>query len=145
MVQMENQFIVMRINEKVFIISLVTSLIFVIPVGLTSEKVSAVRCEDIAGVEKWNGNDHNDNNPSESEFKDHLDEMTFCEFTEDIDKMEKEGAIREDTKHDWEYFEDTMVYQSAGEETQECLKDKYDLPDDGKKNLEAYEFLDCTY
>lgn len=109
------------------------------------QTASGETCEDIAGVEKWNSEGHGDNNPSEKEFIADMNEQTFCEFAEDIDHMEKEGAIREDTKHDWDWFEDTIVYQSAGEETQEKLKDLYDLPDDGKKNLEAYEFLEAIY
>lgn len=119
----------------------VLNLLFMVP----PNTVNAEKCEDIAGVEKWDSEGHGDNNPSEKQFFNDMDENTFCEHAEGIDHMKYEGAIREDTKHDWDWFEDTMVFMSAGEETQEELKELYDLPDDGKKNLEAYEFLEAIY
>ena len=119
----------------------IINLLYTIP----NQQVNAEECEDIAGVEKWDSEGHGDNNPSEKKFFNDMDENTFCEHAEGIDHMKYEGAIREDTKHDWDWFEDTMVYMSAGEETQEELEELYDLPDDGKKNLEAYEFLEAIY
>ena len=129
-------------NKKLALVAFgVFNLLYMVPNDFTY----AEECEDIAGEIGWKSEGHGDNNPSEKEFFADMDEMTFCEFSKDIDHMKKEGAIREDTKHDWDWFEGTMVYMSASEETQEELKDLYNLPDDGKKNLEAYEFLEAMY
>lgn len=108
----------------------------------TSNIAYAERCEDIKGVEKWDGEGHGDNNPSSKEFKEMLndDSVTICELAEAIDHMEVKGSVK-----DWSDFEDTTVFQSTSEEVQDCLEDRHDLPDDdGDKHLADYEIQKCA-
>lgn len=90
------------------------------------------------------GTKHGDNSPSEKAFFIGLHEEEFCDFSEKIDGMEFKGAIREDSKCDWECFMDTNVFQTAFDDAKACMFERYDLPDDGKKNLEAYEIQACA-
>ena len=124
------------------------SLLMTGMVLFSGNTVSAEKCEDIKYEDdplKWNSEGHGDNSPSEKDFFNDMDDNTFCEHAKGIDHMDYKGAIREDTKYDWDWFTNQLTFMSAGEETQEKLKDLYDLPDDGKSNLEAYEFLEAIY
>ena len=102
----------------------------------------AEECEDIKGEEKWDGEGHGDNNPSSNEFKEMLndDSVTICEFAEAIDHMEIKGSVS-----DWTDFEETTVFMSTTEKVQDCLKDRFDLPDDdGDEHLADYEIQKCA-
>ena len=90
------------------------------------------------------GTSHGDNSPSEKKFFQALHTQTLCSFTDMIDGMEIKGAIREDTHCDWQCFMDTNVFQTAFDDAKACMFERYDLPDDGKKNLEAYEIQACA-
>lgn len=113
-----------------------------------SNSAYAEKCKDIKYEDdplKWDSEGHGDNNPSEKKFFSTMDDVTFCEKAKAIDHMKEEGAIREDTKHDWGWFKQTTVYMSASEDTQKKLRDLYEDPHKGKMNLEAYEFLVAIY
>lgn len=122
---------------------LAISLAALLPFVGSIPMVTAVTCEDIKGKEKWGGESHGDNSPSENKF----DEMVFeenattCEVAEAIDKMEIKGEIKH---HEWDEFQETFVYASTSEEVQECFEDRFDLPDDGKKHLADYEIQKCA-
>lgn len=107
----------------------------------------AVKCEDIKGVMKWNPEGHDDNNPSESKFFKAVEEKTFCEVNKDIDHMKIKGEIKEDSKHDWDWFKTTMMYQSVDEEAQHKMWEAYsESPDSsGDKNLADYEMVESAY
>lgn len=134
-----------KMNKQAIIIglALVCSTILV----TNNNYAYSVKCEDIKGVEKWDPEGHDDNNPSEKKFLKVLEEKTFCEVNEMIDHEEIEGEIQEDTKHDLDWLKGTIYYQSVDEEAQECIDDAYeDSPDDnGKDNAADYELLECTY
>ena len=109
---------------------------------MTVNNVSAEKCEDIKGVEKWDEEGHGDNNPSSKEFKDMLkdDSVTICELAESIDHMEVKGSV-----DDWSDFKDSTVFMSTTEKVQDCLKDRYELPDDdGDEHLADYEIQKCA-
>jgi hypothetical protein len=101
----------------------------------------AEKCEDIKGKESWSPEGHGDNSPSEKKFKSMLndDSVTICEMAEAIDHMKVKGSVG-----DWSDFEQTTVYQGTSEKVQDCLKDRFDLPDDGEKELQAYEIQKCA-
>ena len=104
--------------------------------------VSAEKCEDIKGVEKWDGEGHGDNSPSSNEFEDMLEDeaVTICELAEAIDHMEVKGSV-----DDWSDFKETTVFMSTTENVQDCLKDRFDLPDDdGDEHLADYEIQKCA-
>lgn len=126
-------------------IFIITALLLVVVSGLETSKqlVQAEKCEDITGTEKWDGEGHDDNNPSENKFDKMIfeDNETTCEVAEAIDHMEIKGEIKE---HEWDEFEETFTYQATSEEVQECMEDRFDLPDDGKKHLAGYEIKDCA-
>lgn len=109
-----------------------------------------VKCEDIKYEDdplKWDSEGHDDNNPSEKKFYSVLEEKTFCEANKMIDHMQIKGEIKEDTKHDMDWLENTMFYQSAAEDSQNCIRDAYfNSPDSsGDDNAADYELLECTY
>lgn len=93
---------------------------------------------------KERGTSHGDNSPSEKAFFKALNTDTLCDFSDGIDEMKYKGAIRENSKCDWECFMDTNVFQTAFDDAKMCMSERYDLPDDGKKNLEAYEIQACA-
>ena len=104
---------------------------------MTVNNVSAEKCEDIKGVEKWDEEGHGSNDPSSKEFKEMLsdDSVTICELAESIDHMEVKGSV-----DDWSDFKDTTIFMSTTEKVQDCLKDRFDLPDDdGDEHLADYE------
>jgi hypothetical protein len=110
--------------------------------AINGNSVYAEKCEDISGVEKWDGEGHGDSDPSKSEFKEMLNDesVTICEMAESIDHMEVTGSVK-----DWSDFEDTTVFMSTTEEVQDCLKDRYELPDDdGDEHLADYEIQKCA-
>lgn len=135
-------------NIKLSMFMLVAISLFMVTQG---SNVYAEKCEDIAGVEKWDGEAHDDNNPSEKEFnklvfggKDGNIEQqgTTCEIAEGIDKEELEGSIEE---HQWDEFVETIAYDGTSEEVQECFEKRFDLPkDNGDKHLADYEFQKCA-
>lgn len=109
---------------------------------MTVNNVSAEKCEDIKGVEKWDAEGHGSNDPSSKEFKEMLsdDSVTICELAESIDHMEVKGSV-----DDWSDFKDTTVFMSTTEKVQDCLKDRFDLPDDdGEEHLADYEIQKCA-
>lgn len=118
---------------------LLLGLVFLLAVPLV--KVSAEKCEDIAGTSNWGSTSHGDNSPSEKQFKKMLndDSVTICELAEDIDHMKVKGSVS-----DWSDFKETTVYMGSSENVQDCLKDRFDLPDDGHKELQAYEIQKCA-
>lgn len=131
-------------NRIQYIVYLVASLLFASSIPLVT--VSAEKCEDIAGTEKWDPQGHDDNNPSESKFDRWVfheeDFKTTCEVAKGIDHMEIKGEIKE---HEWDEFKDTGVYMATSEEVQDCFKDRFDLPDDdGEKHLADYEIQKCA-
>lgn len=127
-------------------ILIITALLVAVCALASTEKglvVYGESCEDIKGEEKWDGEGHGDNNPSENKFDEMIfeDDATTCEVAEAIDHMEIEGEIKQ---HEWDEFEDTFVYMGTSEEVQECFEERFDLPDDGKKHLAGYEIKDCS-
>jgi hypothetical protein len=102
----------------------------------------AESCEDIKGKESWGSESHGDNSPSEKKFEKMLndDSVTICELAESIDHMEVKGSV-----HDWTDFEETTVFLSTTDKVQDCLKDRFELPDDdGDEHLADYEIQKCA-
>jgi len=130
-------------------LGLLSSIVITMMLGgnVLNSNVHAAKCEDIKGTMKWNGEGHDDNNPSEKKFFKALDEKTFCEVNKDIDHMKIKGEIKEDTKHDFDWLKETMYYQSVDEEAQHKLWESYsESPDDdGDKNLADYEMVESAY
>ncbi len=128
-------------KSLLFVLTLLTT-IATTATTMTVNNVSAEKCEDITGTEKWDPEGHGDNNPSEKKFKKMLndDSVGICELAEAIDHMEVTGSVK-----DWSDFEETTVYMGTSEEVQECLEDRHDLPDDdGDKHLADYEIQKCA-
>lgn len=117
------------------------ALLAIIAINTHGNFALAEKCEDIKGVEKWNPEGHDDNSPSSSKFKKMLNDetVTICELAKSIDHMEVKGSVK-----DWSDFKETTVFMSTTEKVQDCLKDRYDLPDDGDKALQAYEIQKCA-
>lgn len=104
--------------------------------------VSAEKCEDITGTEKWSSEGHGDNNPSENKFEKMLndDSVGICELAKAVDHMEVKGSVK-----DWSDFKETTVFMGTTEEVQDCLRDRYELPDDdGDEHLADYEIQKCA-
>jgi hypothetical protein len=133
-------------NKKSIFLSILSAIAMTIPITITGN-VYAVDCEDIKGEMDWGSESHDDNNPSEKKFYAALEEDTFCEVLQDIDHMEIKGEIKEDSKHDMDWLEGTIFYQSVDEDSQDCMRDGYfNSPDSsGDDNLADYEMLECTY
>lgn len=99
------------------------------------------------------GTNHGDNSPSEKRFFKILNEKTLCDVVDEIDGMEAEGSIQEDTKHDWEWFTQTRVFQEKPEELSEegfenfkiCAHERYhEFPEsNGDFHLAEYEIDNC--
>jgi hypothetical protein len=138
-------------NKNKVLVALCTTLVLALMLHTNLAQTFAVKCEDIKyegdDALKWTGEGHDDNNPSEGKFFKALEEKTFCEVNKDIDHMKIKGEIKEDTKHDWEYFKTTMYYQSTDEESQHKLWKAYsESPDSsGDKNLADYEMVKTIY
>lgn len=130
-----------------YVIPLVSLLLTLFAAVPNHSFAETIKCEDIAGKEKWDSEGHDDNEASEKKFYKALDEKTFCEVNEMIDHEEVEGDIEEDSKHDLEWLKGTTYYMSAAEEVQECIDDAYkDSPaSNGKDNAADYEMLECGY
>ena len=130
-----------------FIIALMGAiLLFTMPVGFKNAYVNAEKCYDIKYEEdgkKMPGKNHDDNSPSEKEFKDLVfdESATLCEVAYCYDNHECKGELEE---HERDEFEDSIAYMASSEEQQECLDDRYDLPDGGSEALQAYELFDCA-
>ena len=102
----------------------------------------AEKCEDITGTEKWSSEGHGDNNPSEKKFEKMLndDSVGICELAKAVDHMEVKGSV-----HDWSEFKETTVFLGTTEKVQDCLKDRFELPDDdGDEHLADYEIQKCA-
>jgi hypothetical protein len=67
------------------------------------------------------------------------DSVTICELAEDIDHMKVKGSV-----DDWGDFKQTTVYMGSSKNVQDCLKDRFDLPDHGQKELQSYEIQKCA-
>lgn len=99
------------------------------------------------------GENHDDNNPSEKYFFRILNEKTLCDVVDDIDAMKAEGSIEEDSKHDWDWFTQTRVFQEKPQELTEegfenfkiCAYERYhEFPkDNGDFHLAEYEIDNC--
>ena len=97
-------------------------------------------CKDLVSSEQYNSEGHNDNKESNKEFKKSIEQDTLCKFTEKHDKEQIEGVVK-----DWTDFKESRVYQTATHEQKECLKEYFDLPDDGHKALQGYEAEYCGW
>ncbi|WP_411753286.1 hypothetical protein [Serratia sp. (in: enterobacteria)] len=127
-------------NRIQYIVYLVASLLFASSIPLVT--VSAEKCEDITGVEKWGSESHGDNNPSEKKFEKMLNDESvgICKLAQAIDHMEVTGSV-----DDWSDFKETTVFMGTTEKVQDCLKDRYELPDDdGDEHLADYEIQKCA-
>jgi hypothetical protein len=125
--------------KHITIIALLATALLIMPSGVSN--VQGEKCEDIKGTESWSSEGHGDNSPSESKFNKMLkdDSVTICELAEDIDHMKVKGSV-----DDWSDFKQTTVYMGSSENVQDCLKDRFDLPDDGHKELQSYEIQKCA-
>ena len=124
------------------ILILMAALSMVTSLSLMVTTTFGEKCEDIKGVEKWDSEGHGDNEPSKKEFKEMLNDetVTICEMAESIDHMEVKGEVK-----DWSDFKETTVFMSTTEKVQDCLKDRYELPDDdGDEHLADYEIQKCA-
>ena len=110
--------------------------------AVSGNNVSAVKCEDIKGVEKWDDQPSQHNEPSEKKFRSLVFEKEGlpCEISECYDHNKCTGTIEEG---EWKKFTQTAAYMGTTEEVQDCFKDRYDLPDNGDKALQAYEYHHC--
>lgn len=123
---------------------LVISLVALLPIMGSMSLVTAEKCEDITGVEKWDGEGHDDNSPSEKKGEKMVFEenATPCEITEAIDHMEIDFDVT--GKKEWKIFKTTFAWEATSEEAQECIEKRYKLPnDDGKPELASYEYKNC--
>lgn len=107
-----------------------------------TQSIYAEKCEDITGVEKWDSEGHGDSDPSKKEFKEILNDESkgICELAQCVDHMECTGSV-----DDWSDFKETTVFMGTTEKVQDCLKDRFDLPDDdGDEHLADYEIQKCA-
>ena len=110
--------------------------------GFQTTYTYAEKCEDITGTEKWSSEGHGDNSPDEDEFEEMLedDSVGICELAKAVDHMEVKGSV-----DDWSDFKETTVYLGTTENVQDCLKDRFELPDDdGDEHLADYEIQKCA-
>lgn len=129
-------------KSLLFAIALLSIITMTATTTMTTYYASGEKCEDIKGVEKWDSEGHGSNDPSSKEFKEMLNDnsVTICELAESIDHMEVKGSV-----DDWSDFKDTTIFLSTTENVQDCLKDRFDLPDDdGDKHLADYEIQKCA-
>ena len=134
----------MVMTNKIIITGLLSLLTVFSVSGLETREILGAKCEDITGVEKWDGEGHGDSNPSSNEFDEMIfeDNETTCKVAEAIDHMEIKGEIKD---HEWDEFKDSFTYAATSEEVQECFEDRFDLPDDdGDKHLADYEIQKCA-
>ena len=109
---------------------------------ISNQIVLAEKCEDITGESSWGSESHGDNSPSEKKFEKMLndDSVGICELAEAIDHMEVKGSV-----DDWSDFKETTVFLGTTEKVQDCLKDRFELPDDdGDEHLADYEIQKCA-
>lgn len=128
-------------------LSLAMSLLALLPLFGSIQMVTADdECEDIKYEDdplEMPGTSHGDNNPSEGEFKDLLFEesATLCEVAFCYDDNSCKGELEH---HERKEFKQTIAYEGASEDQQDCLDHRYSLPDGGKPALQAYELFDCA-
>ena len=129
-------------KNNFIITGLLAFLVVTVSTLASGVNVSAEECEDIKGKESWGSESHGDNSPSEKKFEKMLedDSVGICEVAEAVDHMEAKGSV-----DDWSDFKETTVYMGSSENVQDCLKDRFDLPDDdGDSHLADYEIQKCA-
>ena len=69
-------------KSLLFALALLATISTTATTTMTVNNVSAEKCEDIKGVEKWDAEGHGSNDPSSKEFKEMLsdDSVTICEL-----------------------------------------------------------------
>lgn len=123
-------------NLRMFMLGISLMLLIFIPVTYAEER----ECTDLTTSEKWNSNDHDDNKESEKAFEKSVSHDNLCETGKKHDHEELKGEIT-----DWTDFKQTKNYKTATHEQKECLKEYFDLPDDGEKALQGYELEYCAW
>ncbi len=114
----------------------ISILLVTIPIAYAEER----ECADKQVTETWKSEDHGDNKESEKEFEKSVSNDSLCITGKLHDHEEIKGEIT-----DWTDFKQTENYQSATHEQKECLKEYFDLPDDGKPALQGYELEYCAW
>lgn len=99
--------------------------------------LQSVNADMSCGSMKWKGTDHNDNNPTMSNFWKYADKG-LCTLSKSIDLMQSEG----NKAVNFDKFVHTVAYTSASDEQQKCL-DKAHQEGHGKDGLVGYEVLYC--
>ena len=132
----------MYTNTKLsFMTIMIVSVLGVIAVGMipSAPTVQAVKCEDISGTDKWNGEAHDDNNPSESKFHKMIfkEKATTCEVAKCYDMENCKGTIEKD---DYDKFKTTFVYEATSDDVQDCFDHRMDLGGE----LKDYEIHHCA-
>lgn len=97
-------------------------------------------CKDLVTENTWRSEDHDDNKESEKEFERSVENDSLCETTEKHDKEELTGEI-----DDWTDFKETQNYKTADNDQKECMKQFFELPDNGKPALQGYELEYCGW
>ena len=64
-------------KSLLFALALLATISTTATTTMTVNNVSAEKCEDIKGVEKWDAEGHGDNDPSSKEFKEMLSEIAI--------------------------------------------------------------------
>lgn len=121
----------------------VTATLFLSLFG-SNNFVKAEKCEDITGVEKWDGTGHGDNNKSTKKGERMVfeDNETPCKIAEAIDHIEIDFEIT--GKKEYKVFKTTFAYEANSDDVKECLDKRFKLPnDEGKPELKAYEYKNC--
>ncbi len=126
----------MNIYNKIILVCMIFILFNMLYIVFAEER----ECKDLVSKETYNSEGHDDNKQSSKEFKKSLEQDSLCEFTEKHDKEHIDGVVK-----DWTDFKQTRVYQTATHEQKECLKEYFDLPDDGHKALQGYEAEYCGW
>ena len=99
-------------------------------------------CVDYHGEYDWDSTDHKSGSQSEKEFDKMIEHNTVCEISKAIDHEDVEGEIK---SHEWNEFKDSAVWITADDDIRDCFEDRFDLPNDGKKHLAAYEIEECAW
>ena len=136
-------------QSKKLLLGTMFSLLFLGTMSIAGTGITYAEKDECKGV----GENHDDNNPSEKRFFKILQEKTLCDVVDEIDGMKAEGSIEEDTKHDWDWFINTRVFQEKPEELSEegfenfkiCAHERYhEFPEsNGDFHLAEYEIDNC--
>lgn len=122
-------------NLKLLLVG-ISTLLLIIPIVSAEER----ECADLTTTEKWKSEGHDDNKASEKEFEKSVTHDSLCETGKKHDHEELKGEIT-----DWTDFKETENFRTATHEQKECLKEHFDLPDDGEKALQGYELEYCAW